>query len=270
MFRLQEFRGLAPSRGSLLFESDLSEQYFQNLMIASDKFSGWSNRVLIGHAIRTNFTSLTLSMSRFTGIRWDGATRRNRFTVLGSRISNPTPRNEEVGTERNSVYLFGGRWENTVGDLLTMGLSYVTTFRSDAARRKGGRIQRGVVPVDLGGGGGVEELYVIFSDDSPEDGSGAQVFGLEVYIDGARADIQPEAMLVPEIHSYTKSRRLAADKMPLRTQFLSYVRADGPWLSEALSHNTSTGPLARLEAILNQRGADDRTRNPRNGPRQSR
>ena len=266
VFRLQEFRGIAPSRGSLLFESDLSNALFQNLMIASDDIGGWSNRVLVGHAIRTKFTSLTLNMSRFSGIRWDGATRRNRFTVLASRISNPTPRSEEVGAERHSAYLFGGRWENTVGDLLTMGLSYVTTFRSDATRRKGGRIQRGVVPVDLGGGGGVEELYVIFSDDSPEDGSGARVHELEVYIDGVRTDLQPEAILIPEIHSYTKSNPLAIEKMPLRTQFLSYVRADGPWLSEALSHNTQTGPLSRLEAILRQRGADDRTRNPRQGP----
>ena len=266
VFRLQEFRGIAPSRGSLLFESDLSNSLFQNLMIASDEFGGWSNRVLIGHAIRTKFTSMTLNMSRFTGIRWDGATRRNRFTVLGSRISNPTPRSEAVGAERHSAYLFGGRWENTVGDLLTMGLSYVTTFRSDATRRKGGRIQRGVVPVDLGGGGGVEELYVIFSDDSPEDGSGAQVHGLEVYIDGARSNLQPEAVLIPEIHTYTRSSRAVIDKMPLRTQFLSYVRADGPWLPAALSHNTSIGPLARLETILRQRGSDDRTKNPRHGP----
>ncbi len=271
VFRLQEFRGIAPSRGSLLLESDLSERLFQNLMIASDEFGGWSNRVLIGHAIRTNFTSLTLSRSRFSGIRWDGATRRNRFTVLGSRISNPTPRSEVTGAELHSSYLFGGRWENTVGDLMTMGLSYVTTFRSDATRRKGGRIQRGVVPVDLGRTssdepGGIEELYVIFSDDSPEDGSGAQVHGLEVYIDGARAHLQPEAVLIPEIHSYTRLSRLTANKMPLRTQFLSAVRADGTWLSEALSHNTNIGPLSRLETILKQRGADDRTKNPRHGP----
>ena len=266
VFRLQEFRGIAPSRGSLLFESDLSDRLFQNLMIASDEFGGWSNRVLIGHAIRTKFTSMTLSTSRFSGIRWDGATRRNRFTVLGSRISNPTPRTAEVGAERNSAYLFGGRWENTLGDLLKMGLSYVTTFRSDASRRKGGRIQRGVVPVDLGGGGGVEELYVIFSDDSPEDGWGAEVHALEVYIDGARTHLQPEAVWIPEILSYTKSSPLATERMPLRTQFLSYVRADRSWLSEAISHNTNNiGPLARLETILRQKGADDRTENPRHG-----
>ena len=266
VFRLQEFRGIAPSRGSLLFESDLSNSIFQNLMIASDDFRGWSNRVLIGHAIRTKFTSLTFSRARFSGIRWDGATRRNRFTVLGSRISNPTPRSEEAGADRHSTYLFGGRWENTVGDLLTMGLSYVTTFRSDATRRKGGRIQRGVVPVDLGGGGPVEDLYVIFSDDSPEDGSGAQIHALEVYIDGMRANLQPEVVLIPQIHSYTKASPLVIEKLPLRTQVLSYVRADGPWLSEALSHNTDIGPLSRLEAILRQRGADDRTKNPRHGP----
>ena len=263
VFRLQEFRGIAPSRGSLLFESDLSEGLFQNLMIASDDFRGWSNRVLIGHAIRTKFTSLTFSRARFSGIRWDGATRRNRFSILASRISNPTPRSVEVGAERHSAYLFGGRWENTVGDLLKMGLSYVTTFRSDATRRKGGRIQRGVVPVDLGG---VTELFVIFSDDSPEDGAGAQVHGLEVYIDGVRANLQPEAVLIPEIHTYTKSSPLVAERMPLRTQFLSYVRADGAWLSEALSHNIKTGPLARFETILRQKGADDRTKNPRHGP----
>ncbi len=267
VFRLQEFRGISPSRGSLLFESDLSDRLFQNLMIASDDFRGWSNRVLIGQAIRTKFTSLTLSLARFSGIRWDGATRRNRFTVLGSRISNPFPRSVEVGAERHSTYLFGGRWENTLGDLLRMGLSYVTTFRSDASRRKGGRIQRGVVPVDLGGGGGVEELYVIFSDDSPEDGWGAEVHALEVYIDGARTHLQPEAVWISGIESYTRSSPLATEKMPLRTQFLSYVRADRSWLPEAISHNTNNiGPLSRLETILSQRGADDRTRNPRHGP----
>ena len=74
VFRLQEFRGISPSRGSLLFESDLSDRLFQNLMVARDDFRGWSNRVLIGQAIRTKFTSLTLSMSRFRGSYNRGST----------------------------------------------------------------------------------------------------------------------------------------------------------------------------------------------------
>ena len=245
VFHLQEFRGIAPSDGSLLFESDLEDRLFQNLMIASDEFGGWSNRVLIGDAIRTKFTSLTLSLARLNGIRWDGATRRNRFTVLGSRISNPNFAGG--GADEFSTYLFGGRWENTVGDLLTMGLSYVTTFRSDASQRKGGRIQRGVVPVALGG---VEELFVIFTDDSPEDGWGAEVHALEVYINGARAPLQPEVLLIPDIALDIRSNPQVLDDMPLQRQYLSYARADGPWLSQAINYNTDLEPLTRLASVL--------------------
>ena len=251
VFRLEEFRGIAPSKGSVLVESDLSDRLFQNLMIASDEFGGWSNRVLIGDAIRTRFTSLTLSLARFNGMRWDGATRRNRFTVLGSRISDPRAFTAEGGAKEYSTYLLGGRWENTVGDRLKMGLSYVTTFRSDASRRKGGRIQRGVVPVALGG---VEELFVIFTDDSPEDASGAEVHALEVYIDGVRAQIQPEALRIPDITVNIQSSAGVADDMPLQRQYLSYVRADGPWLSQAINYNTSVEALTALEKVLNRRG----------------
>ena len=249
IFRLQEFRTIAPNKGSIVFKSALYANIFQNLVIASDQISGLASRIIIGDAIRTKFTPLTLDLTRLNGVRWDAATRKNRFTVLGSRISNPGRIRFEDAREF-ATYLYGGRWENTLGDILTLGISYVTLFRTDTLLR-GSHIQRGVVPTDLGG---VQDLYVIFSDDSPEDGAGAEVHQMEIYINGEKAAIQPEIALLPQVDMSIKFSPNVLDKRPLPPEYLSYFRADGPWLLQAINYNTSVAPLRRLQQLLDKNG----------------
>jgi hypothetical protein len=67
---------------SSLSKSRFYSSYFSNLVILNDSYSGLTSRLMIGDAIRTKFTSLTLDRARFNGVRWDVATTKYRATVL--------------------------------------------------------------------------------------------------------------------------------------------------------------------------------------------
>ncbi|MBI3578935.1 MAG: hypothetical protein HY089_05935, partial [Ignavibacteriales bacterium] len=81
---------------SSISKSRFYSSYFSNLVVLNDNYSGLSSRLMIGDAIRTKFTSLTLDRARFNGIRWDASTSKYRATVIASRISDPIRMNPEV------------------------------------------------------------------------------------------------------------------------------------------------------------------------------
>ena len=185
VFRLEEYRTTAPHHGSLLYKSNLYGQLFQNLVIAQDDYRGWSSRFMVGDAIRTKFTPLTLDLARLNGVRWDAASRKNRFSVVSSKVSDPVP---EIGglavprVQPFASYLIGGRWESTLGGILTLGSTFVSMLHVDSMVR-GGAQPRGVVPSSLAG---PRFVYVVVADDSPEDDSGALVYAAEILVNGER------------------------------------------------------------------------------------
>lgn len=161
--------------GSDLIKSRFYQSYFNNLVIGSDSYGGFQTRLMVGDAIRTKFTSLTLDRARFNGIRWDAGTSKYRGTVVVSRISDPIRFKFDsnifsagVRTIREwTQYLFGGHFETDLGDMLTLGVTYVnqhqrrTSIDSKESSLKG--VVANVIP---------RVIFIRISDDSPGDNSG--------------------------------------------------------------------------------------------------
>ena len=134
-----------------IIKSRYYQSWFNNLVIANDAYGGFTTRLMVGDAIRTKFTSMTLNKARFNGIRWDGGTPKYRATLVGSRISDPIRFRYDSGIYIDGVrrirdwtqYLLGGHFETDIGDILTVGITYVnqhqrrTSIDADAAEIKG-------------------------------------------------------------------------------------------------------------------------------------
>jgi hypothetical protein len=207
LLRVQEYRTLAPRRSSQVFRSSRLRNAFRNLVVMRDNYQSWSTRLMVGDALEARFTSLTLNQPRLQGIRWDGSSHKNRFSMVASRVSSPI--REGSNDLAFATYLFGGHWESQLGDVLTLGASYVNLHLRDSMQRQGS--SRGEFPSDLGG---TRSYFVIFSDDSPEDRAGAQVFAVEVFVNGVRTELEPEI------------RRLEGVIQP---DHVAHVRRNGPW-----------------------------------------
>ncbi|MCY3736416.1 MAG: hypothetical protein OXG13_08470, partial [Gemmatimonadaceae bacterium] len=89
VFALEETRTQGPERGSGIFKSPLYPSIFRNLMIGMDSYRGWAASIMVGDAVPTRFSSLTLNLSRLNGIRFDASSRKSSFSLVGSRISDP-------------------------------------------------------------------------------------------------------------------------------------------------------------------------------------
>jgi hypothetical protein len=174
---------------SSLSKSRFYSSYFSNLVILNDSYGGLSSRLMIGDAIRTKFTSLTLDKARFNGIRWDAATAKYRGTVLASRISDPVRMNPEIvlttaqqvrRVREWTAYLLGGHFETDIGDILTIGATYVNQHQRRSSLDSKDISLRGVpanaVP---------RVVFVRIHDDSPGGNSGPIIFGPpQVYVNG--------------------------------------------------------------------------------------
>ncbi len=168
--------------------------WFENLVIAKDTYKGFSTSLIVGDAIRTKFTSLTLELARFNGLRWDGQTEKNQFSVVYSRLNDPIF-NPDKSTLLGSVstshdwnrYLFGGHWETEIGDILKLGASYVNLHQTKTQDEGQGSSIKGEVAWIK-----PEVIYLRFSDDSPEDGGGAKLYSRpQVFINGHLKNIVP-------------------------------------------------------------------------------
>ena len=171
---------------SSLTKTRYYQNYFNNLAIVNDYYGGFSTRLMVGDAIRTKFTSLTFDKARFNGIRWDAGTSKYRATAIASRISDPIrfsfdnstlPTSPVTGTSavsriRNwTQYLFGGHFETDIGDVATVGATYVNQHQQRANLSSDESSMRGVVANAI-----PRVVFIRVSDDSPGDDSGPRVF----------------------------------------------------------------------------------------------
>ena len=151
-----------------------SEQYlgwFNNLVVMNDTYRGWNMGVTVGEDIRTKLTDLTFYDPRFYGIRMDGASADNRFTLLlsqgGSQATqspNPKFSTFQGSKERSSVLLFGGHWETQLGSALKLGATYFNQHMLDTFNDQGSFI-RGDTPYSMLG---PSYITVIVEDDNPD------------------------------------------------------------------------------------------------------
>ena len=97
-----EIRRDAPGiRGSFETRNARYERFFKKLVIANEGFGNWSTRLIIGDHIRTFFTPMTLNLPNYNGIRWDGASRKSRFSVIASHLRDPLVMGGGLAVDQN-------------------------------------------------------------------------------------------------------------------------------------------------------------------------
>ncbi len=168
-----------PGGQSNFLKSRYYENYFSNIVIGNDSYGGFSTRLMVGDAIRTKFTNLTLNKARFNGIRWDGATAKHRGTLLVSRISDPIRFRFDQGFYADGVrrirdwtqYMLGGHFETDIGDILTLGVTYINQHQRRASIDSKEASLKGVVSNVI-----PRVIFVRVSDDSPGDNSGPIIY----------------------------------------------------------------------------------------------
>lgn len=169
-----------PAGNSDIVKSRYYQNYFNNLVIANDSYSGFETRLMVGDAIRTKFTSLTFNRARFNGIRWDAGTTKYRGTLVASRISDPIRFRFDSPIYIDGVrrirdwtqYLFGGHFETDIGDMLTLGVTYVNQHQRRSSIDSKESSLKGVVSNVI-----PRVIFLRISDESPGDNSGPIVFG---------------------------------------------------------------------------------------------
>jgi hypothetical protein len=172
-----------------LLKSRYFMQYFNNLVISNDFYGGFSTRLMIGDAIRTKFTGLTFDKARFNGMRLDLGTEKYRGSLVLSRVSDPIRmRFDAVNYSANAQrrvrdwtqYLFGGHFETDIGDILTLGATYVNQHQRRASIGSNESSIKGVVSNVI-----PRVIFVKIKDDTPNDNSGPIIYNTpQIYING--------------------------------------------------------------------------------------
>ncbi len=181
---------------------------------------------------------MQLSVLRLDGIRWDGDSRRNRFSVLGSRVSEPLRVFALSRPLDFATFLFGGHWQTQLGSALRFGASYVNLHLSDTLRRRGrGSFRKGVFPTNLQT---PQTLFLAISDDSPEDNGGARVHAVEFYVNGQRSQVQPQIRKIRGVIGKAQEKRAISPR--LRFEDLPHLRQRQAWLPRAVDFGSLFDP----------------------------
>jgi len=221
------------------YDSDMSG-IFNNLMVSSDEFSNWQTKFMIGTNIRVFFTPSTLKRTNFNGVRWDASSRKNSFTFIASPGSKPGNIYDLPSTS-NYRNLLGFYWESVLGDILKLGGTFVANQRGTEmySNKDISMHTKGLNERDM-----ERYLYIIITDDSPEDNSaGARVFGVKPIIDGAYRDLPQRVFYVQDflkIHRYSNS---FSDGVTFQSE------TDNPYSSLAMEKMTYSGSSWFIQAL---------------------
>lgn len=187
--------------------------------------------------IRTRFSPLTLSMTRYAGIRFDVSAPRNKATFLYSLGSGNRYRFsffKPGRKEESPVILWGARWEGLVGSVLRIGTTFVNQHSSDATSRSGS-ILHGELPYDMQPPTGIE---VRVTDDSPEDpASVAAVYDIAMVVRGTDSG--------GTVRWLTGSPQLADERVELYPGLAPQVTG-----RTAGDHREAKGPSERVEYVF--------------------
>tara|TARA_A100001037_G_scaffold188982_1_gene169226 strand:- start:559 stop:3282 length:2724 start_codon:yes stop_codon:yes gene_type:complete len=242
LYRTQEFRSISPFGGSLIFKDEDYRDLFQNLVVANDSYQDWGSSIIVGRAVEARFKPMMLSVNRMNGIRWDGNSQRNRFSILGSRISDPL-RNFAASRPLDfAAHLFGGHWKTQIGSVLQFGASYVNTHITDTLLgRRQGSFRKGAFPTNLIT---PTEVFLAISDDSPEDGIGAQLQDVQMIVDGEPSPTPPEVRRVSGLLALGKEQRMIVER--LRMEDVPHLRQRQSWLPRAIGFGSLFGERGGL------------------------
>ena len=176
--------------GSNLYKTGRFQNFFNNLVIASDRKGQHNLAITIGDEIRSTLTPMTFSKPAFDGIQIDYQSDKYEATALLSRISSPgaagsrSPNNQTTST----TTLTGGRATAQVGDYLKIGANYVSAHNSSQLIDAFEGSPRSGSIVSSQNAENVSQVFVRLSDDSPGDNEGgATLFAWDLIIE---ADVE--------------------------------------------------------------------------------
>jgi hypothetical protein len=255
VINLSETRRDAPGiRGSFESRNARYDRFFDKLIVANEGFGPWSTRLIVGDHISTFFTPMTLNLPSFSGIRWDGASNSNSFTVISSHVTDPVlvPSGAAVDQEFEERRIFGtsilgGHWESQIGSALKIGTTFVNTHRFDSEAGLEIDGLRGSVPRVMHDG--LRKLYVFFTDDDPEDSSpGAGILGLTAYVN----DTPIEPVRVGQVDDLLQKVPVTPDltsTILLQDNEITYLRQNRSWLKSVIEASNTPFFLAILDGI---------------------
>ena len=183
VFSIEESRGSDGSGTSFIDGNALRIGHY------SHKDLHWS--ATVGTAIRTRFSSLTLSQLRMGQARLDLNSHqgRDQITVLYNR-GRTTGQFSGWGTstgsteERSPVLMYGGHWQHAIGHYAQIGTTFLNQFQAFPSSPDANP-WRGDLPYEMNG---PRIIRVQIADDSPEDQVSAVVYNLHIIIEGERND----------------------------------------------------------------------------------
>ncbi len=167
-----------------------------NYQVLQDSYRGRSYALMILLAdsevstapVKSQFTPLTLNMSRYTGVRFDVGGSKSKATLLYTKGAGDRQRFSqfEVGADDSApVILWGGHWETQVGSALRLGTTFVNQHLLDTRSRRGG-----IIKGDISNDMAPPKIVVVrIVDDSPDQAaSPAAAWNVVLRVTGIDAD----------------------------------------------------------------------------------
>lgn len=203
-FRLEEQRPGA----SVIAKDEAYRSLFNNLVVARTSYGRYNFALTVGDEIRNTLSPMTMQQAGFSGLRWEMEFPNNRVTLLAARGFDRTdfPGYESFSTpvrvegivdlstrrtqivETNPVYTWGGHWETQVGDVLTLGGTFLNQQQINSDLDGGDGLLKGSAPYADMKPPQVVVLQV--TDDSPLDlRGGAAVFEVTVEVEATVAGV---------------------------------------------------------------------------------
>ena len=176
--------------GHVLFKGQKFNEWFSDVVIASEQKGQYHYALTASNDLRTIFTPLVLSKIRFSAIQFDASTDKYNTTLFYSQGAL-RGRTDTERLRTNATTLMGGRLVAQVGDFTEIGFHLVNAHQSNSLD---GKLVSNLVAGSLTEGQNevISSIEIELRDDSPADGSGGAAFfpaGSDIFItyrDGTR------------------------------------------------------------------------------------
>ena len=181
-------------QGSSLVRKNYLFEYFSELVLATDSYNSWNFAVIAGDNIRTSLTPLTLRTPRWQGVRIDGESPRQGFTLLLTRGALKRFSAFDARKDLSPVLAYGGHYYHRVGDVLTLGATLFNQHQVDVGSKQGSFIS-GTQPYQMQT---PNQIFVRIESDAPDFVTAAGVYDVDMELevvedDGAKTRLTLES-----------------------------------------------------------------------------
>ena len=220
----------APLKYSVVRDSYKGVSYALAILFANPEV----NQGMLAEGLQTRLSPLTLSITRYAGVRFDANGTKNKTSLIYTRGTGDRRKFSYLTMgrdERSPAILWGGHWQSTIGGALRIGTTFVNQHISDATSRSGS-ILHGDLSYDMAP---PRVITVRIVDDSPEDPSSpAAAYKVSVILEGVDGD--------GVSHRVTNDPVLAKDGVELEPQLA--LATQGRWVGD---HFEAAGRQERIE-----------------------